>query len=384
MHAYFYIDESGNTGSNWLDFSQPYFVYGGWLIREDVKIAAEDYLKTLLKNTQAAELKSKNFFKKKNASANFYDHFKNLTFEFYSIPYFVIVDKKFMVAAKIVETFFDCEYNPAVNEYLTHPIELKKALASCIVESEEILNDFAVLINSSTLSIENMGSINQKLIDLFISRGHSEVAYALKGLGEQNFEEMIDEFQVVSRQGTKMSFITLTGTMLIELLKNVELTCTNLNITVKVVHDRLRGYDEVFNELSTFFLTSETPTVLDTDGRYFVSGFPHIKTIDMIDSKSEILIQASDLLCGFISKTFQTIQRNENLDVHSREILMDLIYLHDVFVEDRVKLWNMYASYAFEERFIHAMNNSNTKKTDHHSIISKEFRKALRNSEQFL
>ncbi|MUG46734.1 DUF3800 domain-containing protein [Paenibacillus woosongensis] len=380
MQAFFYIDESGNTGSNWLDFSQPYFVYGGWLIREDMKNGVEDYLKTLLENTQAAELKSKNFFKKKDASTHFYDLFKKLVFEFYSIPYFVVVDKKFMVAAKIVETFFDCEYNPAVNKNLTHPIELKKALASCIVESEEVLKDFAVLINSSALSIESMGLINQKLIDLFISLGHTEVACSLKDLGEQNFEEMIDEFQVVTRQGTKMSFITLTGTMLVELLKNVELTFTNSNITVKVMHDRLRGYDEVFSELSTIFLTSKTPTVLGTDGRYFVSDFPHIKMIDMIDSKSEILIQASDLLCGFISKTFQTTQRNEYLDDHSREILTDLIYMHDEYVEDRVKLWNMYASYAFEERFILAMNNSNTKKTDYHSIIEKEFRKTLRNT----
>ena len=33
MKAFF--DESGNTGTNWLDVSQPFFVYGGWIIAEE-------------------------------------------------------------------------------------------------------------------------------------------------------------------------------------------------------------------------------------------------------------------------------------------------------------------------------------------------------------
>ena len=30
-----YFDESGNTGTNYLDVRQPYFVYGGWLIEKE-------------------------------------------------------------------------------------------------------------------------------------------------------------------------------------------------------------------------------------------------------------------------------------------------------------------------------------------------------------
>lgn len=28
--AYLFFDESGNTGTNWTNKEQPYFVYGGW------------------------------------------------------------------------------------------------------------------------------------------------------------------------------------------------------------------------------------------------------------------------------------------------------------------------------------------------------------------
>lgn len=30
-----FLDESCNTGTNWIDPQQPYFVYGGWLFQDD-------------------------------------------------------------------------------------------------------------------------------------------------------------------------------------------------------------------------------------------------------------------------------------------------------------------------------------------------------------
>lgn len=35
--AYFFFDESGNTGTNWLDQKQPYYIYGGWMLMKDKK-----------------------------------------------------------------------------------------------------------------------------------------------------------------------------------------------------------------------------------------------------------------------------------------------------------------------------------------------------------
>lgn len=167
MDAIFYIDESGNTGTDWLNNEQPYFVYGGWLIMNKNKREVEKYLKSILSKQQGPELKSKNIFKKKNGTKIFFEIFNTMVQKFYAIPFFGITEKRFMVAAKIVETFFDCEYNPAVNTYLTHPVELKKALASCIYTNNTIIELFAPLIKDCSLSLEKMKEINSELITLF-------------------------------------------------------------------------------------------------------------------------------------------------------------------------------------------------------------------------
>lgn len=128
MNASFYIDESGNTGTNWDDKTQPYFVYGGWLVPDDRKEEAVNYLNGILASIQGSELKAKSFLKGKSGTYRFYNLFKKLVIEFGFLPFFGVTDKKFMIAAKIVETFFDCDYNPNVNDYLSRPVELKKLL----------------------------------------------------------------------------------------------------------------------------------------------------------------------------------------------------------------------------------------------------------------
>ncbi len=60
-----YLDESGNTGTNWSDSSQPYFVYGGWLIADDYCVAAINKMNEIFSFSHAAELKSKYILAKK-------------------------------------------------------------------------------------------------------------------------------------------------------------------------------------------------------------------------------------------------------------------------------------------------------------------------------
>ncbi len=49
-----------------------------------------------------------------------------------AIPVFIIADKHFMIAAKIVETFFDCAYNPNIKNSFNWQSDLKRMLAEVI------------------------------------------------------------------------------------------------------------------------------------------------------------------------------------------------------------------------------------------------------------
>lgn len=199
------------------------------------------------------------------------------------------------------------------------------------------------------------------------------------GLQEANFSEMIDEFKSVTHNGTRKNRITLTGTMLIELFNNIQFYSYSTNCCVNIYHDKLRGYDKLFKDLGNIFFKSKTPFLFGTKERPWLSNFSNIKSLNMFDSKKEINIQASDLLCGFISNTFRSIIMGVNLDNETSQILDTLICMHDAFIKNNVLVWNWYASYQFEEKFVLALNpEAEIDNNRYHVVIDNDFSKAVR------
>ncbi|MBT2286043.1 DUF3800 domain-containing protein [Paenibacillus polymyxa] len=374
MNASFYIDESGNTGTNWDDKTQPYFVYGGWLVPDDKKEEAVNYLNDILASIQGSELKAKSFLKGKSGTYRFYKLFEKLVNDFGFLPFFGVTDKKFMISAKLVETFFDCDYNPNVNNYLSQTVELKKALAVCIFQDDEVMQNFSTLIRKGTITVDLMKKINEQLIQIFQDQNQEKVANTLKNLSEKNLSEMIKEFEVLTNNGTRMRHIALTSTMLVELLKNIEFFSAIIKSNVSVYHDNLRNYDDVFNDLRSIFLHKAVPSILGTESKPFLTNFPHIDSLTLLNSKEEILIQAADLLCGFVSRAFQEIASNNKIDDNTVIVFQFLVFLQDKFNEVGIKLWNLYGEYQFQADFLSAIyQNVEVSCVDHLNIIDSEF-----------
>lgn len=378
MDATFFIDESGNTGTDWLNADQPFFIYGGWLVPNENIENLNRYLTGFIDKEQCGELKSNKILKRNNGLKIFEEIFNSLLNEFSALPIFSIVDKEFMVAAKIVETFFDYDYNPNVNEYLTHPVELKKALANCILTSKGILVKFSELIKKGTIDVEKLRDVSLDLVKLFENEGHEQVAGVLRNLSDENLLSMIDEFEIVTDSGKMKNRITLTQTVLLEMIKNVEIISNNRGVKVNIIHDKLRGYSEVFKEIEANFFKEEQPYIYQNKDKIWLSRFPHVKTIIEDDSKNVPAIQGADMLCGFISKSFQTINSMGNLNKIEKGILKKLVVLRDEFINEMALIWNWYAPYNFERKFI-LSNNPKAKVyvSDYNNIIQSEFINAV-------
>lgn len=377
MNLSYFIDESGNTGRDWLNKDQPFFIYGGWLVKNDRRQEIEDYLNNFLLNSQASELKSKNFFKTNDNYEKFYEFFNKMVYNLECLPFFSIVDKKFMVAAKIVETFFDYDYNPSVNQYLTNPYEIKKALASCIVEDDTILNLFAELINQATIPIVKLEEVTTKLVELFEVQDLSLVANTLKCFNTNYYQKMIDEFQVISHDGTQKNYLALPQPMLTELLKNVEIFSASIEARVSIVHDNLRGYDNVFNELVELFFNKRAPNIIGTNARTFMTSFSHLDSLIQEDSKTNILIQAADLLCGFISRSVKQFNSNQRLNENAKSIFEKLMILHDALIAENISMWQWFAPYSFDKKVFFSMG-VDSNEINPHQIIKSDYHKAIK------
>ncbi len=355
-----YFDESGNTGTNYLDVRQPYFVYGGWLIEKEKEDEICESVERIFCGSRAKELKSKKGLKYEKVK----ELFSILIFEFNAIPVFGVADKRYMVAAKIIETFFDHWYNPNVNGYLTYKTELKKALADSVSKNDSLLVAFSKIIHNGTIELEEMRSIKVALSNHFKNENLLDVQRTISDLSDANLQEMIKEFEDVSKNGSEKRWLTLVEPILIDRILNVDIYARIINKQVNLYVDELWGYQNVFEELSDI-LNKETIIT-------------NVKFVKQCKSDESLLIQAADLLCGFVFNTLMEIEvlmKNETVNT----IWQDFIIIDETFKKNNIKVWDYYAHSDFEYAIWGlAGYGGPKKKVDCNKIIRRDFSKALK------
>lgn len=323
-----YFDESGNTGANYLDDKQKYFVYGGWLIPEEKENAIEQEILELFKLSKAKELKSINGIK-------YYmlDKLFKMMYDNGAIPIFGVADKRYMVAAKIVETFFDHMYNPNVNGYLTFKSDLKKALADSIFDNKKLIDEFAVLIKNGTLSMESMKKIKNMLVKHFIDLELQIVSDSLEILNEENLYKMIGEFEDISQVGEKKRWLSLVHPVLFERMLAVDRIAEITRNDTKLYVDELSGYDDIFSELADIF---NKKTVIK-----------NVTYKGQLKSHENVFIQIADLLCGFVYKSISTKEKSSNAKI-VQELWQDLWLIRECFCDYQIICWNFFGHESFE------------------------------------
>lgn len=358
--AYLFFDESGNTGTNWMDENQPYYIYGGWMVLQEKKEDAEDGIKKIFSSSKAKELKSSYVIEKKRPEFKKLIDF--LLFEIGSIPVFGIADKRYMIAAKIIETFFDREYNPNVNGYLTFKSDLKKALADSISNNQILLQRFVKLINKGTIQISEMREIKNMLANYFKENKHLDIYKTLINLTDDNLNEMIYEFEFISKDGSEKKWLSLTQPILFDRLYNIEKLADICDLHVKPYVDELHGYQPVFDEMNKLS-SNERKSAF----------FRHFSPIEQCISHRELLIQVADLLCGFINKSLIEIEKFKN-DMQVQEIWRNLIDIKDLFAKEGIVLWDYYAHNNFVKKFGLLVGVDEVQYKDEcHKIISRDF-----------
>ena len=355
-----YFDESGNTGTNYLDTRQPFFIYGGWLVERNSKDKICETIREIFYNSSAKELKAKNGYKPE-IMKKLFD--KMLAFK--AIPVFGIADKRYMIAAKITETFFDHMYNPNVNGLLTFRTELKKALADSIFLNEELLNKFSYIIQNGTIGLEAMRKIRDLLSNHFNKEKLFDVQKTIERLSDLNLQSMIEEFEFISKSGKEKRWLTLVQPVLFDRLLNVDIYAEMIGEKVDLFVDELWGYRDVFKEMEGIL---NKGTIIK-----------NIKFVEQCKSHENILIQAADLLCGFIYATLNSYEITKNNET-TNKIWNDFINLSLVFEKENIKIWDYYAHNSFGYRFMYlAGYTGEQREVNCNKIIKRDFLFAMKN-----
>lgn len=355
-----YLDESGNTGANFMDVNQPYFIYGGWLLEKDKANDICGRVQEIFSYSKAQEIKSNKGLR--------YDKCKQLfhmmMYEFNAIPIFGVADKKYMIAAKIVETFFDHFYNPYVNGYLTFKSDLKKALADNIFLNKKLLSEFSKIIRNGTMELETMREVKKLLSLHFEKENLLEVQRTINNLSDSNLQEMIGEFESISKNGTQRRWLSLVSPILMDRILHVDMYSRIIGKMVNLYVDELWGYQDVFDELSDIFNKKRI--------------IMNVEFVGQQKSTENSLIQAADYLCGFVFHTLLEKETSCKNDVVN-ELWQDFIVLDDIFQKHGIKAWDYYANSDFKHVIWHLAGYPIEKRdVDSKTIIKRDFAIAIK------
>lgn len=376
-----HIDESGNTGTNWLDNDQRYFVYGGWIIEDKQKEKVNSlYNEWKSKRQKASEFKSNRIFKSAKGRKEIEEVIYTLIKDRLASPCFIVMEKRFMMAAKVIETFFDAEYNPVLSMQLTQPREIKIKLANVVCNSQtDFLKKFSVLVKGDKVDLVSMKELNKDLVSIFRNENLLDVAEAMSQTTDTGLLKMAEEFQSVTTMKGK-NFLSLTVPGIINLYHIMNLFSEFNNVEhSSVYHDKLRGYDNIFDDITTkLFHDGRQLELFGKDGRYMSNNFNKLKFFSWEESKNDNYIQLADFLNGFVQYTFKKSQNfTEVISPLEKKIWKELITFHDEWIiksDSRFNVWDLKVSYKYRNDFYSLISGYRySEKNNYIQEINEEF-----------
>lgn len=296
--AHAYLDESGNSGPNLLDDSQPVYVLAGWIVREQGLHAAEQVVKDMASalGLKAKELHGTRILRNRRGQRAFTGFIRSMGAAG-ALPVFSINEKRYWIAGKAVETFLDHVYNKAVPAAFYNDILAKQKVADEIGQlPNEYLEQFAdayrlhdpIKLSDSAL----------RLASVFELKGQREIATWLRSA-----PECLPEVSQLERDADRHLPGGALGTVNIPVFASfcslLEAFARQANYTeLRIFHDQSKefaqGYDWALKvQFGQGVAGGEVQLPND---RTIFFGFEKIKSLKMLDSETCLLIQAADLL----------------------------------------------------------------------------------------
>lgn len=349
MVAVLFCDESGNTGPDWANIDQPIFVHGGWLVPDDTDLSPFDDGIERLKhqyNLRSPELKTSQILKRTKASAILRDFFR-LGMDLAAIPLFHVADKAYLLGAKVVETYFDPEYNQTLPTAFIGNAGRKKRIVEGLLGDEPLLKEFAGFHRAGVapppdLIRRHAGATARRLQDV----GQLWAAKQLAGLTDKGIEEIQAEFKLPSRMRST------TGHTLFSVMQQLEILLRGPLLwpaNARVVHDNLVRYDETLDLIRRLFSGPPGDDIVLRDGRSIPSSFPHITELSLEDSKAVPMLQMANLLCGYVRLVITKLKAGQPLCPLKDATISDL---GDCLVAG---MWEWNVSLELQERFAESL-----------------------------
>ncbi|WP_432799628.1 DUF3800 domain-containing protein [Poriferisphaera sp. WC338] len=304
-NATVFCDESGNSGPNYLDNNQPFYVLAGWLVKDADIEAVNNYIASF-KNEhfpQRKELKASAILRNEHSKQICASFFNKLN-ELKCLPIYLVAEKRYCVAGKIVETFIDPTYNDIVNDAFTNDVQTKQEIANTLYNT---LSDKTIALFAQAYRQPTADGLKEALehVERVIESEVSPELSKLIGGCKSHIADIANAEAEISDLGEV--FATLNTPCLVNFLMQMEYLGRIGHVnSLTLIHDQQHTYQEGYEKIYELHRRMPRIFTLHPQSNLIYSNLEHVTKFEMMDSKSSPLIQAADLLAGAIHHCFKS------------------------------------------------------------------------------
>lgn len=294
-----FCDETGNTGSHFIDKNQPLYGEGGWFVsKQDAQRASQKVIELEKRaGFGSSEKKGSELIRLPEGQAFVYEVCKVLG-QTRCIPFVYVVEKRYFVCSKLVETFFDPLYNSAIPTSDTWNPEKRQSDAEMFYSfSDLLIDEFAQAYRAKNGALVKANA-EKWIVELTRANRVDDAAriksclngieYALRGEAEAN-----------KSADMPAGLDSLNLPSVYQVFQFIE---CHSPYKCDIVHDQTLSFEPVYSHIFNLYKQAPRVVVRMLDGREQVSGFENCCSLAYADSKSEPLIRASDYLLSGVAR----------------------------------------------------------------------------------
>lgn len=314
----FYCDESGNTGSNFLDPQQPVYVAGAFALPASKVKAARATVKKHIKESGRDELKGAALMRSPPGRKNAADLIQEMV-SVGGLPFFVVIEKGYGLGAWFVNVFLDTD--KAGDVRLEYNLDRAKMQQAAMDVARLPANQLQAILTA----IRDPSRDNQQ-------KAIEAVAAGLRTTGNNALAEDVEKAPIpapmLEPEGTEedryfRGGMTPNVNAFLTLLANFEKFARHVGATAaQIIHDETASFEDQFIQHMT--------RVTDKDSyermRYWLEahGYPRLDLIQhakFVESPTEPLVQAADVLGAAVVYLMKQAMSDSTPDRYDFEVM---------------------------------------------------------------
>lgn len=208
-----------------------------------------------------------------------------------AFPFKVIAEKRYLIAAHIVETYFDPFYNAKIAEGETGDPDARKDRASFFYRATDtVLFAFEDAFRSGDSA--RLDEDLERWIALARGAGEHDVADTLIG-ARGNLESAATEYDTVGLRYSPSASILALVFQLME---------QGIPGTSELWHDEIYSHEDTYKSIFAEHANALSSEIMLADGFSIRLGFENLRSIRFLASEAHPVVRASDYICSAINR----------------------------------------------------------------------------------